>query len=280
MNSTKTVSKNPSTKSSEQVVKKGSITPAEIAEISEKSARNAMLALRWLKQAATTNPVYHGADFVNIARRFCEEVADWVEQCPTEAVEVAKKMPDWPVIHGRHFAIITETQSSLERLCLGDDHPVTSAIMAKRVVDPKTGKVRKRKGIDLSKPANRQAAAIFDAILQSRKMFLNDLANYGPGQMPQWRTAAQQLGPISPSTADEWFRVGWSGCNESGIIPEMMGAENKPLGHYRRFHKSTRSNLDQKTLKVRNLEEKSSITEGTKTRVRDAFLEMVKRTGK
>jgi hypothetical protein len=259
MNSTKTVSKNPSTKSSEQVVKKGSITPAEIAEISEKSARNAMLALRWLKQAATTNPVYHGADFVNIARRFCEEVADWVEQCPTEAVEVAKKMPDWPVIHGRHFAIITETQSSLERLCLGDDHPVTSAIMAKRVVDPKTGKVRKRKGIDLSKPANRQAAAIFDAILQSRKMFLN---------------------PISPSTADEWFRVGWSGCNESGIIPEMMGAENKPLGHYRRFHKSTRSNLDQKTLKVRNLEEKSSITEGTKTRVRDAFLEMVKRTGK
>lgn len=225
-----------------------------------KSEAAAVHSLLWLEQTAAADPRNAGPKLVSIARRFCEAVADWVEKCPEEATDLARKLPDWPALHGRHFAIKKDTGELLEKLKLGEDHPVASAIMPKTVVDPVTGKKRKRKGIDLSKGANRQAAMIFDAITESRRTFLSDLAQHGLGRMPKWRIAAETLNPLSVLTGEEWFNAGWLACDESGLIEKLIGDDGRPLGHYRRFHKPA---------------ERASVREGTMTRVRDAFYAMI-----
>jgi len=207
-----------------------------------------------------------------MAGRYCEAVADWAEKCPNEAKAIARKMPDWPALQGRHSAIMRDTEASLDALQLGDEHPVAAAIMARRKIDPKTGHEKKTKGIDLSKGANRQAAMIFDALTESRKTFAQDFEQCAlrKTRMPQWRIDAELLDPLSPSTKEDWFRVGWAGCDESDLIPSMLGSDEKPLGYYRRFHNSAprrgETNIPPS---------KASIKEGTEGRVRKAFFAMV-----
>ncbi len=237
-----------------------------------RAAEMARRTLQWLKLIAQTNPEVGGRLLVNFARECCGAVAEWSEANPSAAKSIAKHAPDWPCVYGLHLAIQEDTLDRLWELGLGASHPVASAITPKLLrpaVTARAGKRLKRKttkGIDLRKPANRQAAMIFDCLTESRATFEGDQRRCAAGDhvMPGWRAEANALPPLSYQSAEAWFEVGWKGCRESEIIDGMTDKHGMSLGDYRRFHKETGR-------------EATNVRQGARELVRKAFLTMVRR---
>ena len=92
------------------------IAAQELATMAARSEKAATHALFWFEQTAAADPRNAGPKLVLMARSFCEAVASWVEKCPKEAEDLARKLPDWPAVHGRHFAIKKDTGVMLEKL--------------------------------------------------------------------------------------------------------------------------------------------------------------------
>ncbi|MSU48813.1 MAG: hypothetical protein EXS37_06965, partial [Opitutus sp.] len=251
--------------------KSGSIVLSreQFAEGLSRSNKAAEHAIEWISMLADAVPETAGPVLITLARRYCGAVAEWSSKNPESAKRIARRKPDWPLVYGRHVAIREDTASALDALELGEDHPVAAAIMPRVIaVDARTGERTMRKGIDLRKPANRQAAMIFDAIIESRQNYERDIGECQRRghRMPEWRTKANSLPPFSTKVSGKiWqdaFDIGWDGCRKTELLPTMLGSDDKPLGYYRRFHKAT-------------AREQTNIDDGARERVKDAFLNMV-----
>lgn len=122
------------------------------------------------------------------ARSLCEFVEDLRVRQPTLATEIARMLPDWPALVGRHKAARDRLLPTLRELQLAEDHP------AKSILAPK------RKGMDLGSDKNSVALEIWEKITQYRRDSFSDLSDSTP---------FRALPPFSRRAFTQWWNLGW-----------------------------------------------------------------------
>jgi hypothetical protein len=139
-------------------------------------------------EAAMNGDVKSAVKMLAMARTLCSGVEDFRQGHPEVAKTIARKLPDWPALVGRHAASVERIEALLKELELAEDHP-SARVLA-----------HEGKNMNLNDELNAVALDIWEWMNRFRRpIFSNE------PDSAQFRA----LPAFSRATFKQWWKMGW-----------------------------------------------------------------------
>ncbi len=126
---------------------------------------------------------------LEMARYLCSEVETFRQAQPALAKKIARPLPDWPIVAGRHRASLKHIKRILAELELAEDHQARAIL------------VPQGKGPDLDGDINNFASQLWEV--------LNFIRRLEPGAHPA-SLELHKLPEFTRDKFDQWWDLGWS----------------------------------------------------------------------